>query len=116
VNDRNLGAIVRHDPGTAQMIFGSLLALTQIVRSELDHWTMGRLARRIAPDLAAAAGDMVPANLAENCGLAAAEVQLVLEELVRRGGLVREGPKYRAPDAASLQRTIDDLSMAGGRA
>ena len=71
----------------------------------------------MAPNLTeAAGGGIVPADLAERSGLAESDVLLVLEELRQRGCLVREGPRYRAPDAALLQREIDGFAAAGERA
>jgi len=37
VNDRNLGAVVRHSPQTAHMIFERLLALTRNARNDLER-------------------------------------------------------------------------------
>ena len=117
VNDRTIGAVVRHGPRTAHMIFEQLLTLTRSARSELDLRTIERLLRRVAPNLTEAArGGIVPADLAERSGLAESDVLLVLEELRKRGGLVREGPNYCAPDAALLQREIDGFTPAGERA
>ena len=117
VDDRTLGAVVRHDPGTARLILGRLLALAGEAGVELGLWTVGRLLRRMAPHLTqAAGGGMVPAELAERAGLTESEVLPVLEKLLQRGCLVREGAKYRAPDAALLQREIDGVEPAGERA
>jgi len=117
VNDRTIGAVVRHGPRTAHMIFEQLLTLTRSARSELDLRTIERLLRRVAPNLTEAArGGIVPADLAERSGLAESDVLLVLEELRKRGCLVREGPNYCAPNAALLQREIDGFTTAGERA
>jgi len=111
VNDRTIDAVVRHGPQTARMIFEQLLALTQSARNELALWTIEQLLHRISPNLTeAAGGGIVPADLAEHTGLVESDVLLVLEELRQRGCLVREGPRYRAPDAALLQREIDSIS------
>jgi CRP-like cAMP-binding protein len=118
VNDRTLEAVVRHGPQTAHMIFDKLLALTTSAGSELALWTVGQLLRRIAPNLteAAAGGGIVAADLAEAAGLVEADVLLVLEELRRRGCLIREGSRYRAPDAAALRREIEGIATGGERA
>ncbi|MHB8836973.1 MAG: cyclic nucleotide-binding domain-containing protein, partial [Candidatus Methylomirabilia bacterium] len=117
VNDRNLGAVVRHGPRTALKIFEQFLELGRGARKELELWSVERLLRRLEPNLTAAArGGFVPADLAEHSGLAESEVLQVLEQLLQRGCLVREGPKYRAPDAALLQREIDGFAAAGVRA
>ena len=97
------------------MIFEHLLALTRSARAELTSWTIRHLLQRIAANLAEAGGGIVPADLAEHSGLAEADVLLVLEELRQRGSLVREGTRYRAPDAALLQREIDLIAAAGER-
>jgi CRP-like cAMP-binding protein len=116
VNDRTIGTVVRHGPRTAQVIFERLLTLARRARSELDLRNVERLLHRAAPNLTEAArGGIVPADLAERSGLAESDVLLVLEELLRRGCLVREGPNYRAPDAAVLQREIDGFTTAGER-
>jgi len=117
VDDRTLGAVVRHGPRTAHMIFEQLLVLKKGATSELALWNIERLLRRMAPNLVETAGaGIVPAELAEHAGLAESDVLLVLEKLRQRGCLVREGPRYRAPDAALLQREIDGFSTAGERA
>jgi hypothetical protein len=98
-------------------VFEQLLTLTWSARSELDRLTIERLLRRMAQNLTEAARDgIVPADLAERSGLAETDVLLVLEKLLQRGCLVREGPLYRAPDAALLQREIDGFTTAGERA
>jgi len=112
VNDHTLGAVVRHGPRTAHMIFEQLLALTRSARGELDLWFLERLLRRLAPSLTAAARDgIAPADLAESSGLAESDVLSVLEELRRRGCLILEGSQYRVPDAALLQREIDGSAI-----
>lgn len=117
VNDRTLDAVVRHDPETALMIFERLLALAKKARTDLTLWTIEQLLRRIAPNLTeTASGGMLPADLAEQTGLLESDVLLVLEALRQRGCFVREGPKYRAPDAALLQREIDGFAAAGNGA
>jgi CRP-like cAMP-binding protein len=117
VDDRTLGAVVRHGPQTARLIFEQLLTLARSARSELDLLNSERLLRRLAPNLAeATGGGIVPADLAERSGLAESAVLQVLEELRKRGCLVREGPNYRAPDAALLRREIDRFTTAGERA
>ena len=116
VSDRTLDGVVRHGPQTALMIFEQLLALTKSARDELTLWTVKQLLQRIAPTLAeAAGGGMTPADLAEHTGLVESDVLLVLEELRQRGCLVLEGTRYRAPDAALLQREIDEFAAAGER-
>lgn len=117
VNDRNLGAVVRHGPLTARKILEQLLTLTGSARRELDLRTSELFLRRMAPSLtAAAAAGIAPADLAEHSGLAEADVLLVLGKLLQRGCLVREGSRYRAPDAALLQREIDGFAATGERA
>ena len=117
VNDRTLDAVVRHGPQTARMICERLLALTKSARGEMALWTIGQLLRRLAPNLTeAAGGGIAPADLAERSGLVESDVLLVLEELRQRGCLVREGPQYRAPDAALLQREIDRFASVGEHA
>ena len=117
VNDRTLDAVVRHGPRTARMIFEHLLGLTESAGSDLALWTIGQLLPRVAPNLTdAAVSGVVPAELAEHSSLAESEVLLVLEELRQRGCLVREGPKYRAPDAGLLRREVEGFSAAGRRA
>ncbi len=116
VDDRTLGAVVRHGPRTARVIFEQLLALAKSAGSELELWSIGRLLRRMAPDLTQAAGGGIDvADLAERAGLPESDVLLVLERLLQQGCLVREGPRYRAPDAALLQRELDRFSAAGAR-
>ena len=116
VNDRTIGTVARHGPRTAQGIFERLLTLARRARSELDLRNVERLLHRVAPNLTEAArGGIVPADLAERSGLAESDVLLVLEELLTRGCLVREGPNYHAPDAAVLQREIDGFTTAGER-
>lgn len=114
VNDRTLDAVVRHGPQTAQMIFEHLLGLTESAGSDLALWTIGQLLPRVAPSLTdTAASGVLPSELADHSGLAEPEVLLVLEELRQRGCLVREGPRYRAPDAALLRREVEGFSAAG---
>ncbi len=116
VSDRTLDAVVRHDPQTARKLFEQLLALTKSARGELALWTIGQLLPRIAPNLAeAASAGLLPADVAERSGLAESDAVLVLEELRRRGCLVREGPRYLAPDPALLQREIDGFTAADER-
>jgi len=113
VNDRTLAAVVRHGPDTALTIFEKLLALSGRARGELSRWTIGQLVPRLAPSLAEAAGAGVEAAaLAERSGLTESDVSLVLEELQRRGCLVREGTSYRAPDPALLQRELFGAAAA----
>lgn len=116
VNDATLDAVARHGPQTVRVMFERLLDLTREAGAELARWTIGQLLPRIAPELTAAGGGLLPADLAERSGLAAAEVELVLEELRGRGCLVREGTRYRAPDPALLRREIDLLTAPGQRA
>lgn len=117
VSDRTLDAVVRHDPRTAHAIFDHLQELMSAAASDMHHWTLGQLLPRIAPVLSSApGGGFLPADLAEQSGLGEADVLLVLEELQRRGCLVREGQRFRAPDAALLRREIEGLAAAGGRA
>jgi len=117
VNDRTLDAVVRHGHQTAQKIFEQLLSLTRSASGELELWTVAQLLPRIAPNLAEVGdGGVDAAELAERSGLAEADVLTVLEELRQRGCLIREGPRYRAPDAALLQRAIDGFTAAGERA
>jgi len=117
VNDRTLDALVRHGPQTAQVILERLLTLNTDARGELALWNIEQLLRRIAPNLTDAAGrGIVPADLAEHSGLVESDVLPVLEELRKRGCLVREGPRYRALDAALLQREIDGFAAAEARA
>jgi CRP-like cAMP-binding protein len=117
VNAGTLDAVVRQDPETARRIAERLLALAQDARSELSSWTIGHILRRIAPHLTAAApGGIAAADLAERSDLAEPDARLVLEELERRGCLVREGSGYRAPDAALLRRVVDGFADPGGRA
>jgi len=114
VNDRNLDSVARHGPQTAQMIFEQFLSLTRGASGELALWNFGQLLRRIAPNLTLAAGDgIVPAAIAENSGLLESDVLPVLEELRRRGCLVREGLKYRALDAGLLRRELDGITSGG---
>ena len=113
VNDRTLAAVVRHGPDTALTIFEKLLALSGSARGDLSRWTIGQLVPRLAPSLAEAAGAGVEAAaLAERSGLTESDVSLVLEELQRRGCLVREGTSYRAPDPALLQRELFGAAAA----
>jgi CRP-like cAMP-binding protein len=112
VNDRTLEAVVRHGPQTARAIFEQLLALARSAGDELSRWTIGQLLHRVAPNLTVAGGGVLPEDLAESSGLDLSEVLQVLEELRRRGGLVREGPRYRAPDLGLLQREIDGFAAA----
>lgn len=118
VNDRTLDAVVRHGPQTGRLIFERLLSLAASAGNELALWTIARLLRRIGPNLGEAGGDegILPAELAECSGLVESDVLVVLEELRRRGCLVREGPRYRAPDAALLRREIDGFAAAGAGA
>lgn len=116
VNDHTLEAVVRHGPHTAQRIAERLIALASGARGELASWTAGQVLRRIAPHLLAASGGAVePADIAELSGLVEADVTLALDELQRRGCLVRAGSAYRVRDAPSLQREIDGLISAGAR-
>lgn len=116
ITDRTLDGLVRHGPHAVLRIFEQLLALTETAGNQLTLWTIGQLLRRIAPNLIAAAGaGIVPADLAENSGLVEADVLLVLEELRRRGCLIREGPRYRAADIELLQREIDGFTPGGER-
>jgi CRP-like cAMP-binding protein len=117
VNDRTLGSVVRHGPRTALMIFEQLLTLARSARGEMELRTIERLMHRVAPNLTEAARSrIVPADLAERSGVVESDVLLVLEALLKRGCLVREGPNYRTPDAALLQREIDGFTTAGERA
>lgn len=118
VSDRTLDAFVRHGPQTARLIFERLLSLATSAGSELALWTIEQLLLRIAPNLKEAGdnGEIVPAELAERSGLVESDVLLVLEELRRRGCLIREGPRFHAPDVALLQREIDGFAAAGAGA
>jgi CRP-like cAMP-binding protein len=117
VNDRTLDAVVRHGPETAAVIFEQLLRLTKSAAGELTLWTVEHLLRRCAPLLLeSAAAGILPGTLAEHASVLEADALVVLEELRRRGALVREGERYRAADAAVLQREIDAIAAAGSQA
>jgi CRP-like cAMP-binding protein len=116
VDNRTLGAVVRHGPRIARVIFEQLLARAKSAGSELDLRSVGRLLRRMAPELTQTAGAGIDvADLAERAGLPESDVLLVLERLLQQGCLVREGPRYRAPDAVLLQREIERFPAAGAR-
>ena len=115
VNDRTLDAVVRHGPQIARQIVERLLVLVDRARSELAAWTAGHLLPRVAPHLIAlAGGTMAPTDLAERSGSSEQDARHVLEELVRRGLLVRDGEAYRAHDPASVQRFVEGLLGGGG--
>lgn len=114
VNDRTLGAVVRHGPEIARQLVERLLTLVREAQDDLAAWNIGHLLPRFAPDLIEAArGPIDAAELAERSGLVEFDARQVLEELRRRGALVSEGTQYRAPDLGLLQRAIDGI-LAGG--
>lgn len=115
VNDRTLDAVVRHGPQVARQMVERLLVLVDRARGDLASWSAGHLLPRVAPHLiAAAAGAVRPADVAERSGTSESDAALVLEELARRGLLVREGAGYRTADALGLKRFVDGLLDGGG--
>jgi CRP-like cAMP-binding protein len=115
VNDRTLDAVVRHGPQTARQIVERLLILVDRARADLAAWSAAHLLPRAAPHLVAAAGGTIAAaDLAERSGISEQDARLVIEELARRGLLVRDGEAHRAADPLELKGFGEALLAGGG--
>lgn len=117
INERTLGAVVRHGPRIGRQILERLLTLVSDARAELAAWNIEHLLPRVAPELIEIArGPIDASDLAERSGIAQTDALQVLEEFSRIGCLVREGSGYRAPDVGALKRAIDGLIDPGAGA